>query len=75
VALVHLMAARPPACVVDVNPAKQGGVIPGTSVPVVAPTDPAIARLALVVIANPNYEPEIRAGLEAMGFRGNILCL
>lgn len=75
VALAHLMEARPPACVVDVNPAKQGGVIPGTSVPVVAPTDRAIARLALVVIANPNYEPEIRACLEAMGFHGNILCL
>lgn len=75
VALAHLMEARPPACVVDVNPAKQGGVIPGTSVPVVAPTDRAIASLALVVIANPNYEPEIRACLEAMGFHGNILCL
>jgi hypothetical protein len=75
VALAHLMEARPPACMVDVNPAKQGGVIPGTSVPVVAPTDRAIAKLALVVIANPNYEPEIRACLEAMGFHGNILCL
>ena len=75
VALAHLMEDRPPACVVDANPAKQGGVIPGTSVPVVAPTDRAIARLALIVIANPNYAAEIRASLEAMGFRGNILCL
>jgi SAM-dependent methyltransferase len=75
VALTHLMEARPPACVVDANPAKQGGVIPGTSVPVVAPTHRAIARLGLMVIANPNYAAEIRASLEATGFHGNILCL
>ena len=75
VALTHLMDARPPACVVDANPAKQGGVIPGTSVPVVAPSHRDLPGLALMVIANPNYQSEIRASLDAMAFCGNILCL
>lgn len=75
VALANLLPRMRPALVVDVNPAKQGGVIPGTTVPVTGPGDAAIRGLGLVVIANPNYADEVRASLEAAGFGGNILCL
>ena len=50
-------------------------MIPGTSVPVVAPSDPALPKLGMVVIANPNYAREITDALSRAGFRGNILCL
>ena len=75
VALANLLGRMRPAFVVDANPAKQGGVIPGTSVPVVAPSDPALPKLGMVVIANPNYAREITDALSRAGFRGNILCL
>ncbi len=75
VALVNLLSRLKPACVVDVNPAKQGGMIPGTAVPVCAQGDAGLPGLGLVVITNPNYAREVRADLDAAGFRGNILCL
>ena len=50
VALVNLLPRLRPACVVDVNPAKQGSTIPGTSVPVRGPSDAGLAGLGLVVI-------------------------
>jgi hypothetical protein len=34
-----------------------------------------LGGLGLVVITNPNYADEVRAGLDEAGFRGNILCL
>lgn len=75
VALVHLLPRLRPVAVVDSNPAKQGGIIPGTSVPIIAPDDPRIRRLGLVVVANPNYLDEIRGQLDAADFGGTVLPL
>ena len=75
VALVNHLARPRPRCVIDSNPAKQGGFLPGTRIPIVAPGDPRVARLGLVVIANPNYEREIRAELERQGHGGRLLTL
>jgi SAM-dependent methyltransferase len=75
VALVNLFPGPRPSFVVDSNPAKQGGVLPGTRTAIVAPEDPRIAQLGLVVIANPNYAPEIRAVLKRGGFTGRMLTL
>ena len=74
VALVNLLRTRP-GCVVDSNPAKQGGMLPGTRVPIVAPDDARLDRLGLIVIANPNYAAEIRAVLDQRGFTGRTLTL
>ena len=52
--------------VVDINPAKWGKYVPGTSVRIESPQDliPRIRDDDLVVIANPNYEAEIIAELQ-----------
>jgi SAM-dependent methyltransferase len=75
VALVNLLRGTRPSCVVDSNPAKQGGVLPGTKIPIVAPLDPRLDRLGLILIANPNYAAEIRAVLKQRGFTGRVLTL
>ncbi len=75
VALINLLPRLRPAAVIDSNPAKQGGVLTGTSVPILAPSDPLLAELGLVVIANPNYAAEIRADLAKAGFTGATFCL
>ena len=75
VALVNLLPGKAPVCVVDSNPAKQGGVLPGSKVPIVAPDDPRLDRLGLILIANPNYATEIRAVLGQRGFTGCVLTL
>lgn len=75
VALVNLLGRTRPRCVVDSNPAKQGGVLPGTRIPIVAPDDPRLMRLGLIVIANPNYAGEIGDVLRQRGFSGRVLTL
>ncbi len=75
VALVNQLPRCRPRRVIDSNPAKQGGVIPATSVRIVGPDDPMIPRLGLIVIANPNYAAEIRSDLSRLGFTGRILTL
>jgi len=75
VALVNLLPRLRPAAVIDSNPAKQGGVLPGTSVPILAPSDPLLGQLGLVVIANPNYAAEIRTDLAKADFTGTTVCL
>jgi len=75
VALVHLLPRLRPVAVVDSNPAKQGGIIPGSSVPIIAPDDSRIRRLGLVVVANPNYLDEICGQLDAADFGGTVLPL
>ncbi len=75
VALVNLLPGQAPVCVVDSNPAKQGGVLPGSKVPIVSPDDPRLDRLGLILIANPNYAAEIRAVLGQRGFTGCVLTL
>ncbi len=75
VALVNHLRGPKPRCVVDSNPAKQGGVLPGSRIPIVAPDDARLLRLGLIVIANPNYAREIGDVLQQRGFSGRVLTL
>lgn len=75
VALVNYLIRDRPRCVVDSNPAKQGGILPGTRIPIVSPADARLLRLGLIVIANPNYVREIQAVLRQRGYTGRILTL
>lgn len=75
VALANQLESTHPALVIDVNPAKQGGVLPGTRIPILSPDNPQIDRLGLILIANPNYAVEIRAALAQRGFAGQTLTL
>ena len=75
VALVNRLKRNGPRVVVDSNRGKQGGVIPGSSVPVVAPDDPRLLALGVILIANPNYADEIKSVLKQNGFAGKILIL
>jgi SAM-dependent methyltransferase len=61
------------AFVIDSNPAKAGCFLPGSGIPVVSPSDPRIADLALVVIANPMYQAEILGALRLSRFTGTTL--
>jgi hypothetical protein len=69
VALVNQLQIEKPRFVIDSNAAKQGCVIPGSEVPIVAPTDPAVTGVKLILVANPNYFEEIRAELDRVGFK------
>lgn len=75
VALVNHLRGTKPRCVVDSNPAKQGGVLPGSRIRIVAPDDPGLLQLGLIVIANPNYAREIGSVLRSRGFTGCVLTL
>lgn len=75
VALVNHLRGTKPRYVVDSNPAKQGGVLPGSRIPIVAPDDPRLLRLGLIVIANPNYAREIGGALQQRGYAGRVLTL
>lgn len=61
--------------VFDTNPAKQGFFVPGTHIPIVDPSDENFRDLRLIVIANPNYEAEIREHLKSSSYRESILVL
>jgi hypothetical protein len=73
VALVNRLRRLPPRFVIDANVAKQGCFIPGSRIPVIAPGDPRIRGLALILIANPNYAAEITFTLRQGGFGTTIL--
>jgi hypothetical protein len=75
VALVNLLRATPPNCVIDSNAAKQGCVIPGSKVPVVSPADDRVRGLELILVANPNYAGEISTVLKSLGYRGRLQIL
>ncbi|NWJ41149.1 MAG: methyltransferase domain-containing protein [Geothrix sp.] len=45
-------------CVVDLNPNKQGGFIPGTGHPIVAPADLPGRGVKRAILMNPNYRQE-----------------
>jgi len=47
------------ACLVDINPNKQGCFVPVTGHPIVSPQDPAFLGLATAIVVNPNYFKEI----------------
>lgn len=60
VSLAAMLEDLAPAFVVDSNPAKQGCYLPGTGLPVLAPSDERLSKLAVMLISNPVYEKEIR---------------
>ncbi len=60
--------------VVDLNPGKHGSYIPGTGQQIVGPESLRDLRPATVVVMNQNYEPEIRAELDALGLRPEVVC-
>jgi SAM-dependent methyltransferase len=48
------------SCVIDLNPAKQGGFLPGTGHPILSPQAAEEQGIATAILLNPNYEQEIR---------------
>ena len=46
------------ACVVDINPNKQGRYLPGSAHPIVGPLDTARLRIRTALVTNPNYFDE-----------------
>lgn len=61
--------------VVDINPHKQGRVLPVTAHPVVAPADAASRGADLVIMMNGIYEREIREQLEALHVQAELVAL
>lgn len=75
VSLANSLLPHGPAFVIDSNPSKQGMFLPGTGVPVIAPEDLKVASLSVILVANANYVPEIRATLTRMGCYPQLLSL
>ena len=55
------------ACVVDLNPHKQGRYLPGTGHPIVGPMDLAARNVRTAVMTNPNYMDESERLLREAG--------
>ena len=60
-------------CVVDILPAKQGGFLPGSGHPIIAPKELEAHGIRWVIAANRNYEQEIKKQLQDMGSRAGVL--
>jgi SAM-dependent methyltransferase len=75
VCLVNRLPSAGLVRVFDTNPSKQGFFIPGTQIPIVAPTPDHLENLRLIVISNPAYENEIRNSLNSFNYRGEVLVL
>lgn len=60
-------------CVVDINPNKQGGYIPGTGCPIVAPADLVNRGVKSAVLMNPNYRVENLQLLAQAGIDINLV--
>jgi SAM-dependent methyltransferase len=55
------------ACVVDVNPSKQGAFVASSGHPIVAPRDLATYGVTHALLLNPNYRGEVQSELRAEG--------
>lgn len=75
VSLTYAMSDHPPKFVIDSNPAKQGMFLPGTGIPVVAPNDPKVSSIPVILVANANYLPEIRTTLAQQNCTAQLLPL
>ncbi len=75
VSLTHAMSDHPPKFVIDSNPAKQGMFLPGTGIPVVAPDDPKVSSIPVIIVANANYLPEIHSTLAQRNCTAQLLPL
>ncbi|WP_114972559.1 class I SAM-dependent methyltransferase [Rhodoferax ferrireducens] len=60
-------------CVVDLNPNKQGGYIPGTGHPIVAPADLSRRGVKRAVLMNPNYREENQRLLAEAGIELDLI--
>ncbi|MDD5107852.1 MAG: hypothetical protein PHC49_19830, partial [Desulfuromonadaceae bacterium] len=45
-------------CIVDLNPNKQGGFVPGTGHPIIAPKELVKRNVRCAILMNPNYRSE-----------------
>jgi SAM-dependent methyltransferase len=62
-------------CLVDINPAKQGGYVAGTGHPIIGPTGLADRGISAAVLLNPNYRDEITAMLRELRLPIDVLDL
>ncbi|MFN8637001.1 MAG: class I SAM-dependent methyltransferase [Chloroflexota bacterium] len=63
------------ACLVDVNPTKQGGFVAGTGHPIVGPADLGSQHVTCALVLNPNYQREIEAMARASGLSLDVLAV
>jgi SAM-dependent methyltransferase len=75
VCLANALEHMSPSFVIDSNPAKQGMFIPGTDVPVIAPSDARVKDVSVILIANGNYLAEIQAVLTTSGILAALLVI
>jgi SAM-dependent methyltransferase len=61
------------ACLVDVNPAKQGGFVAGTGHPIVGPADLGGQDVTCALVLNPNYQQEIEAMVQSTGLAVDVI--
>ena len=61
------------SCVIDVNPNKQGGFIPGTGHPIISFWDLAAYDIATVLVMNSNYIEECRTMLRKAGIDATLI--
>jgi SAM-dependent methyltransferase len=52
-------------CVVDLNPGKQGGYLPGTGHPIVGHEALVPREIGAVIVMNPNYQEEVKSLLSS----------
>ncbi len=60
-------------CVVDMNPLKQGGFIPGSGHPIVSPEALGQNQISDILLMNPNYREEIQQLLNRMGITAHLI--
>lgn len=60
---------------IDLNPAKQGRYMPGSSVAITSPEDAQLNENDTVIVMNPNYIDEIRAKLVQIGVRPKVVSI
>ncbi len=75
VAFLSMLGEQAAAAAVDIDPAKQGGFLPGSGVPIVAPQSLVALRPGLVIVMNGVYLAEIKAELARLGVRAEVEAL
>jgi hypothetical protein len=63
------------ACVVDVNPNKQGHFVPGTGHPIISPAEVHTRGIRSALVLNPNYLYEIETLLKQAGLQVRLIDL
>jgi hypothetical protein len=60
---------------IDINPAKQGGFLPGSGLEVISPEAAVKRGMSTVIIMNPNYHDEVVAMLAKLGAAADAIRL